>query len=138
MVVAKKLFRQGSRTGLTVIEVLVVAAIVMALLGLGVTALQQVRAAARRTGCADNLRQIGVALHAYHGTHGAFPPGVDFQGGKSPTLLLGWAARLLPYIDQEQLWKATEQAYREVKSFDRNPPHVGLNTVIALYACPDD
>ena len=88
--------------------------------------------------CADNLRQIGIALHAYHGTYDAFPPGVSFEEGNSPYPLMGWATRLLPYIDREQLWQATVQAFQEASIFYKNPPHIGLDTVIPLYGCPDD
>jgi prepilin-type N-terminal cleavage/methylation domain-containing protein len=62
-----------SPRGFSLVELLVVVAIVAALVGLVVPAVQQARTAARRTGCRNNLRQIGLALHAHHGAKGAFP-----------------------------------------------------------------
>jgi prepilin-type processing-associated H-X9-DG protein len=132
------LLRRMQASGFTAVELLVVVGIIMVLAGLGLSAIQRVRATASRIRCADNLRQIGLALHAYHGSYGAFPAGCDVQGGEATYPLLGWAARLLPYVDQEQLWRSTEQAFIQSKSIGDNPPHVGLNTVLPVYTCPAD
>jgi type II secretory pathway pseudopilin PulG len=125
-------------SGFTAVELLVVIGIVLVLTGLGMSAIQRARASANRIRCADNLRQIGVALHAYHGSYGAFPPGCDVQGGEASYPFLGWAARLLPYLDQEPLWQRTDEAFKQSKYIADNPPHVGLNTVLPVYTCPAD
>jgi prepilin-type processing-associated H-X9-DG protein len=128
----------ASRFGFTIVEALVVIGIVGSLAALAIPAVQRARAAAGRACCADNLRQLGLALHGYHETFGVFPPGMDFQGGVSPYLYQSWHAKLLPYIDQQRLWDQTQQAFQDGEQFTANPPHIGLNTVIPVFGCPVD
>ena len=95
------------RRGFTLIELLVVIAIIAILIALLLPAVQQAREAARRTQCKNNLKQMGLALHNYHDTMGAFPIGyLDVVGGNAETISTGWAftAYILPYIDQAPLY----------------------------------
>lgn len=62
------------RRGFTILELIIVIGIIGLLVALLVPAIQQARETARRNQCANNLRQIGLALHNYHGTHDVFPP----------------------------------------------------------------
>ncbi|MBI1915381.1 MAG: DUF1559 domain-containing protein [Planctomycetes bacterium] len=130
--------RRSRCRGFTLIELLVVIAIIGVLLGLTLPAVHQVRDAAFRLKCANNLHQIGLAAHHYHDTKGSFPVGMRYQGGRDPYRLMSWHTQLLPYVDQQSLWDDTQKAYRENRDALRNPPHIGLSTVVPVFTCPAD
>jgi prepilin-type processing-associated H-X9-DG protein len=108
------------------------------LIALILPAVQKVRAAANRTECTNHLRQIGLALHQYHGAYRCFPAGVSYHDGKDPNPHLSWLARILPYVEQEELWRLTQQAFQQDRDFANNPPHVAFDHVIPLFTCPAD
>jgi prepilin-type N-terminal cleavage/methylation domain-containing protein/prepilin-type processing-associated H-X9-DG protein len=127
------------RHAFTLIELLVVLAIVGVLLGLLLPAVQKVRDAAARLQCANNLHQIGLAAHNYHDTTGSLPPGMRSSAVRNqPYPFASWLTMLLPYIDQDNLWKTTVLAYQQSRLPYKNPPHIGLSTVIPIFACPAD
>src|SRR5215831_16865952 len=91
---------RGAARGLTLVELLVVVAIIAVLIGLVLPAVQKVREAANRIQCQNNLKQLGLGLHSYHGTCECFPPAYQAAGLNSGP---GWGTFLLPYIEQEAL-----------------------------------
>lgn len=90
------------RAAFTMIELLVVIAIIALLIALLLPAVQAAREAARRTSCASNLHQIGIAIHSYHSKYQRLPSGwIAEQMEGEPGW--GWAALILPHVEQENL-----------------------------------
>lgn len=128
------------KKGFTLIELLVVLAIVASLIGLLLPAIQKARESSLRIQCVNNLKQIGLGWQLHESTHQKFPSGgshgwadVKFRAG-SPELMnkqtAGWAYQILPYIDQQNLWKGG----RARTDHDRN--HEIHERVVKLYVCP--
>src|SRR5258708_15246616 len=92
----------GRRHGFTLIELLVVIAIIALLIALLLPAVQSAREAARPAQCINNLNQIGIALHNYHDTVGAFPTSIMGwrYGNSTQDHRARWIAMNLPYLEQ--------------------------------------
>ena len=126
------------RHGFTLIELLVVIAIIAVLIALLLPAVQQAREAARRSQCINNLKQLGLALHSYHDSLNAFPPGwLGVQGGVSnmdgPSGF-AWGSHLLPYMDQANLYNRTN-----FNLSCTDPANAtARQTALPVFRCPSD
>jgi prepilin-type N-terminal cleavage/methylation domain-containing protein len=127
------------RLAFTLIELLVVIAIIAVLIGLLLPAVQKAREAANRAKCQNNLHQLGIALHSYHGDHCSFPPGYlwkrrmpDIPTQTDPGW--SWAAFLLPYFEQDNL-----QRQINFQSPVGDPSNEAIRSaVLAILVCPTD
>jgi prepilin-type N-terminal cleavage/methylation domain-containing protein/prepilin-type processing-associated H-X9-DG protein len=128
----------NTRRGFTLIELLVVIAIIGILMALLLPAVQKVREAANRAKCANNLKQIALAAHNYHGDYQAFPPGVYQLLFASAPKYRGVTVfvDLLPYLEQDNL----------ARDWDRTDPlnntaggaSAKTATVLPVLLCPSD
>ncbi|MDY3554883.1 DUF1559 domain-containing protein [Gemmata sp. JC717] len=120
----------------TLIELLVVVAIVAVLIGLLLPAVQKVRAAAARMKCADNLKQLALAVHGYHDARGRLPEN-SLGGSGGPygpqTQAWSWLARILPYAEQDPLYRQTG-----LPSGTLYAGRAAVATPVALFLCPSD
>jgi prepilin-type N-terminal cleavage/methylation domain-containing protein/prepilin-type processing-associated H-X9-DG protein len=144
--------RSRDQGGFTLIELLVVMAILGVLVGLLLPAVQAAREAARRAQCANNLKQIGIALHHYHATVGSFPVGFLSPTGPVPTttspLQYRWSvlAQMAPHLEQTALFHALNfdfpLAYRPSGGGPFWPFYpantTAMATHVAIFVCPSD
>ena len=138
--------RQRSfRPGFTLIELLVVIAIIAILIGLLLPAVQKVRAAAARTQCANNLKQIALASHNFESNSGRLPPGTLGDPPGQPISFhyqyYGTLALLLPYLEQDNIY----QQFTQLNPNPTSPGPVWWSTAwnvsfyrIKSFECPAD
>jgi prepilin-type N-terminal cleavage/methylation domain-containing protein/prepilin-type processing-associated H-X9-DG protein len=113
------------RDGLTLVELLVVIAIIGLLVALLLPAVQVVRESGRRMACVNNLKQIGLAVHAYHDARKTLPP------ARITYSFLGWPVFLLPYMEQAPLF-----AQFDLTKACVDQPARAMQTEIPAYVCP--
>lgn len=115
--------RTAKRNGFTIVELLIVISIIGMLISLLMPAIQSAREAARKTHCLNNSRQIGLAMHQYHGALQQLPPSRISNG------YLTWAGLLLGYMEEGNLQPDP------LKKFVEQPDTL-RTTPISLFLCP--
>jgi len=130
-----------SRRGFTLVELLVVIAIIGVLVALLLPAVQAAREAARRSSCSNNLRQVALAMHNFHDTHGCLPPG-NVQGttARPPHTRFGialgtehgWSIFVLPFMEGSSLYNG----YRWDKSWDATENLPVVRQHVQTFICP--
>lgn len=129
------------KSGFTLVELLVVIAIIGVLVAMLLPAVQAAREAARRSECANNLKQIGLGIHNHHdtfknlphgGRHWSYAPEYSSNGGPeiAPRQGAGWAFQILPYIEQTNLWDGAGQTTVANKQI------AVMGALISGYFCP--
>ena len=110
----------------TLVELLVVIAIIGILIAMLLPAVQSAREAARRIQCANNLKQLGLAVHTFHDTHNGIVPFSLVGSG-----YMGWLPLLMPYTESSSLYEMADPA----ESYYVMPPDVA-QLQVSLYYCP--
>jgi prepilin-type N-terminal cleavage/methylation domain-containing protein/prepilin-type processing-associated H-X9-DG protein len=122
-----------SRRGVTLIELVVVLAIVGVLMALLVPAVQRVREAASRMACANNLKQFGLAMHCYHDTRGYLPPGITtWMNGEDAAHTA--FTYMLPFLEQENVYRQLDLT----KQWYQRPNYAAVAAELPLMYCPSN
>jgi prepilin-type N-terminal cleavage/methylation domain-containing protein/prepilin-type processing-associated H-X9-DG protein len=122
----------------TLVELLVVVAIIGILIGLMLPAIQAARESARRSNCSSNLRQLGLAALNFEASQGRFPPGfmaVDHQGQVAGGW--AWGVYLMPFLEQTPLQNSLSVTKHTLSEVISNPDLLPmLQTNLTVFKCP--
>lgn len=143
MSLAKSGCESKEKSGFTVIELIMVISVIGVIVSLTLPAIHNAREAARRMSCSSNLRQIGVALHAYHDTFGVLPrvaynqwwnPNDKFEG-------YSWETRILPFVERAAVAESIRESdgvARPLTTYYLHNESIipGGATRLALFRCP--
>ena len=143
---------RGRRRAFTLIELLVVMGIIAVLIALLLPALQAARGSVRRLRCVNNMKQLGMAIHNYHGIYDSIVPGRIWKtlpSGNFPTTFSGtpdtpWCVLLLPQIEQQALYDAfnfslgTEGPSPATAAAGFFANSTVMGTMVGQFQCPAD
>jgi len=123
--------------GFTLVELLIVIAIIGMLVALLLPALQTAREASRRASCSNNFRQIGSAIHLYHDAHSGFPPGGVTEGAfldKKQRNFTTWTIQILPFMEQTNIYEQYSQPQLNESRANKSVREMFLS----VHSCPSD
>ena len=139
---------RSTRAGFTLIELLVVIAIIAVLIALLLPAVQSAREAARRAQCANNIKQLGLALNNYHTAVVSFPPGAVPQWVFSAKSSGGWYfstwglwscfAMMLPYLEQQPIYNGCNFSWAPQYGQGYPVNRTFCLTRVKTFMCPSD
>src|SRR5271165_4033322 len=128
---------RATKTGFSLIELMVVVTILGLMMALLLPALQSAREAARRIQCASNLKQLGLGLQQYETNYGVYPPSIVLSGnGNTTTWVGGWSVngRILSFMEQNTLFNAVNFFTNQTSPI--NLTVTGLS--IGVFVCPSE
>lgn len=124
-----------NRNAFTLVELLVVIAIIGILIGMLLPAVQQVREAARRIQCSNNIRQMGLAVMNYESAHEQFPPGwITSDGMAISEPGWGWSALILPFMEGQNLHSLIDFDV----AIDDHMHEDAIQNVVPTFLCPSE
>ncbi|MBI1917426.1 MAG: DUF1559 domain-containing protein [Planctomycetes bacterium] len=123
-----------TRQGFTLIEVMVVIGIMAILMGLLLPAVQKVRASAQRIQCANNLKQLGLALYLYEGVNGAFPPGMMSSTSNISNAEATGFTCLLPFLEEDP----TYRLYNFNEPWFARANYEAVGSRVKVFFCPSN
>ncbi len=126
------------KRGFTLIELLVVIAIIGVLVSILLPAVQQAREGARRAQCQNHMKQLGLAVHNYHDTHGTFPMGFTQENIRGTYQGHSAFYYIMPFIDQTTLWNTFDSSIPINNRVAASSPRVKAAVPVSIYLCPSD
>src|SRR5690348_2648038 len=126
-----------ARPAFTLIELLLVIAIIAILIGHLLPTVQKFSYAANCLPCANNLNQIGLALQGYHDVYKKLPPGwvVNPNKANNPNPGWSWGTMILPYVEQDNLYRTLNP---DLVNYTSPTVNAATQTTLPIYNCPSD